>query len=80
MHFVISVLPVGVKCGASPLGPVALDEPHDADAGAEALLGVRALAQIGPDKTIETISARPTSARRSDHRYLGSPVIPIGDV
>src|SRR3954452_4072163 len=31
--------------GLQPLGPVALEEPHDADAGAEALLGVSALAQ-----------------------------------
>src|ERR1700735_3566139 len=29
--------------GLQPLGPVAFDEPHDADAGAEALLGVGAL-------------------------------------
>src|SRR6201982_904752 len=36
--------------GPPPLGPVALDEPHDADAGAEALLGVRALAQDDLDQ------------------------------
>ena len=36
--------------GLHPLGPVALDEPHDADAGAEALLGVRALAQDDLDQ------------------------------
>src|ERR1700676_2764935 len=33
-----------------PLGPVALDEPHDADAGAEALLRVGALAQDDLDQ------------------------------
>src|SRR6202047_4471497 len=36
--------------GLQPLGPVTLDEPHDADAGAEALLGVRALAQDDLDQ------------------------------
>src|SRR6202790_2022229 len=36
--------------GLQPLGPVASDEPHDADAGAEALLGVRALAQDDLDQ------------------------------
>src|SRR6202163_4682443 len=36
--------------GLQPLGPVALDEPHDADAGAKALLGVRALAQDDLDQ------------------------------
>src|SRR6202521_2120969 len=36
--------------GLQPLGPVALDEPHDADAGAEALLRVRALAQDDLDQ------------------------------
>src|SRR5277367_3485969 len=33
-----------------PLGPVVFDEPHDADAGAEALLGVGALAQDDLDQ------------------------------
>src|ERR1700687_732878 len=36
--------------GLQPLCPVALDEPHDADAGAEALLGVRSLAQDDLDQ------------------------------
>src|SRR5580700_4651456 len=36
--------------GLHPFGPVALDEPHDADAGAEALLGVRAFAQDDLDQ------------------------------
>ena len=36
--------------GLHPFDPVALDEPHDADAGADALLGVRALAQDDLDQ------------------------------
>ena len=36
--------------GLEPLGPVALGQPQDADAGAEALLGVRPLAQDDLDE------------------------------
>src|SRR5271154_3776208 len=49
--------------GLHPLGPVALDEPHDADAGAEALLGVRALAQDDSAKP-GGFGADPTALRR----------------
>src|SRR6516165_3348363 len=43
--------------GLQPFGPVTLDEPHDTDAGAEALLGVCALAQDDLDHTLDQLRA-----------------------